>query len=1257
MEDGSLKDIPQIVYLDFDGESTVYRNNDLNIAIAVDVEDSSMSEEQKQYILAELSARYALEDIVFTTEKPNDTAEYSTIFIGQTDDFEEYGSFAGLAETVDKGNQIKNDDAFVFADLTSDLDSVVSVIDHEIGHIVEGYEHSANSDGIFNYAASYQENSYRDVTNLGTITESSTISGLSSAGEQDLDTYNFTAGFSGLVTLQLEKSNSSTYTARVLDSNGNMIASFGNKAASCNLVKGNMYSITVTKNAENTSVLSYTVKLILDGSSTPTPITYPDLCALSVMPSLDKSIQCTNFDINDTIYVTVGISNESTITSGAAKIKIVAGNIERYVDYSALTGKSYRSVTVSFDAKSLGSGSKTITAYVDYLNQVTESNESNNIASFNITISAFEVASPTGLTVSVTDDNVTWDWNDVYDSSGIEEYEIRYGTNSNLSLYGTTLTSSASWGACYSLSNGTYYWQVRSKNKNGDYSDWVSGTNFTVSYDNRPDFIVDSLFIPSSEYEFDDIIKIRVTIGNTGEYFADTTKLKIQVGNAVRYIDIPAIALNKLYWHREEIEINAADIGGTGEYTVTATIDSDSAVSERSESNNTSTCSITILQTCRPDLQVSAFAVAENSISTADSLTLSFTIQNSGTADALSSAVYVYDGSVYLGKCSISGLAAGASTTQNFTIQPGQLSAGTHSLRVIADGGSLIAESNEDNNQSSVINISVSDRDTEAPSKPANVTFSESNGVIFCDWSDSSDNIGVAGYEFRFLRKSGGAKPDYSSAQVRTVTGSNISLSNLAVGSYYYQIRSYDAAGNYSDWTSTAGTFSVTGISENAPSVPSGLKYEILNNQLVLSWNPTAGANNGGGYEIMLGSLKVGSTPKTITVNTNSCVIENPEKYIFWQIRSFNANGEYSDWSAENSYNTWRRSSDAKSILLVFTTNDNIKAEYSYDGFTHVLTTEPDSYYMDVFSLPQGICEVLSYDGGDPNDNTKNLLVSPDPVTGEPEKFQSVANGNMDLFFGNAKVKWESEYAAQHQGMLGWSGTGELVQLNGKNKILDIFSGSADANILVLTDDANGDALFLDDIYSALPESITKQQARLLQINEIRAGAGDDIIDMTSQRFGYYGSEMTICGGDGNDVIWATGSDNDLFGDAGNDRIVGSTGFDLIVGGAGNDSMHSGGGNDIFAFCENWGIDTVEITDNAYITLWFASGNASNWDAGKRVYRDGSNSVTVIGGANSTIDLKFGNAGGQYSDMVDIGAFESAASEKIFEDKNSGMLA
>ena len=206
-----------------------------------------------------------------------------------------------------------------------------------------------------------------------------------------------------------------------------------------------------------------------------------------------------------------------------------------------------------------------------------------------------------------------------------------------------------------------------------------------------------------------------------------------------------------------------------------------------------------------------------------------------------------------------------------------------------------------------------------------------------------------------------------------------------------------------------------------------------------------------------------------------------------------------------------------------------------------------------------------------------------------------------------------------------------------------------------MTDDSNGDALFVEDIYT----SFGKDAARISQIDEIRAGAGDDIIDMTSQKFAYSGDEMTIRGGLGNDTIWATGGDNDLFGDAGNDRIIGSTGFDLIVGGAGNDSMHTGGGgNDIFAFCENWGKDTVQLTDSdSYIALWFASGSESNWDAASRIYRNGSNSVTIIGGAGCTIDLKFGDEGGQYDDMVSIGAFESATSEKIFEDKNSGMLA
>ena len=87
-----------------------------------------------------------------------------------------------------------------------------------------------------------------------------------------------------------------------------------------------------------------------------------------------------------------------------------------------------------------------------------------------------------------------------------------------------------------------------------------------------------------------------------------------------------------------------------------------------------------------------------------------------------------------------------------------------------------------------------------------------------------------------------------------------------------------------------------------------------------------------------------------------------------------------------------------------------------------------------------------------------------------------------------------------------------------------------------MTDDANGDALFVDDIYTALPGTVAEQQARIAQIDEIRAGAGDDVVDMTSQRFACVGDGVKIYGGLGNDTIWANNGNNILYGDAGNDR-------------------------------------------------------------------------------------------------------------------------
>ena len=224
--------------------------------------------------------------------------------------------------------------------------------------------------------------------------------------------------------------------------------------------------------------------------------------------------------------------------------------------------------------------------------------------------------------------------------------------------------------------------------------------------------------------------------------------------------------------------------------------------------------------------------------------------------------------------------------------------------------------------------------------------------------------------------------------------------------------------------------------------------------------------------------------------------------------------------------------------------------------------------------------------------------------------------------------------------------------MTGKNKIADIFVGSEDANVLVLTDNSNGDALFVDDIFTALPDSLTEQQSRIADIDEIRAGAGNDVIDLTSQRFEYIGDGVTVYGGLGNDVIWANSGENHLFGDAGNDRIVGGSDNDIIVGGAGNDSMHGGGGSDTFCFGENWGKDTVEQRAYGEVILWFETGSEDFWNAETMTYSDGTNRVKVMGVSADAVTLKFGDV-----ETAIAGAFENAASEKIFEDQDKALIA
>ena len=398
------------------------------------------------------------------------------------------------------------------------------------------------------------------------------------------------------------------------------------------------------------------------------------------------------------------------------------------------------------------------------------------------------------------------------------------------------------------------------------------------------------------------------------------------------------------------------------------------------------------------------------------------------------------------------------------------------------------------------------------------------------------------------------------------------------------------------------------------------------------------------GAEGFTGSISIGDGIETygsVTVDGES-LVHGDHTYSLTKVDNtllLNVAGEdHSQPYGDSTGADWRSLSASEFIV-----------EYSTDAFARTLTVRTTGTAIDHYGMEGDFqWRVNNIPGND---------ISAGGIPQTPRQLQSEANGALDLFFANSDGVWEgNRYCARHTGTLdGWQGTGELVHLKGKNRIADVFAGSADANILVLTDDANGDALFIDDVYTELPDGLS-DQARMSQIKEIRAGAGDDVVDLTSQQFAYTNG-LTVCGGDGNDVIWANTGNNRLFGDAGNDRIIGAAGDDLIVGGIGNDAMHGGGGNDVFTFCANWGTDTVEQLAGGSVTLWFASGTSDNWNASTLTYSDGTDSVTVSGIAAENITLKFGDDSPDYAALSAAGAFTSAVSEKIFEDPAKGMLA
>ena len=214
---------------------------------------------------------------------------------------------------------------------------------------------------------------------------------------------------------------------------------------------------------------------------------------------------------------------------------------------------------------------------------------------------------------------------------------------------------------------------------------------------------------------------------------------------------------------------------------------------------------------------------------------------------------------------------------------------------------------------------------------------------------------------------------------------------------------------------------------------------------------------------------------------------------------------------------------------------------------------------------------------------------------------------------------WTDQFAAQN------AETGETVNLDGMNQSTDVFDGGEGHDVVYLT--VGNDAIFLDDNYSVFPDG--SSGPRLVSIEEINAGLGNDIVDLTSNLF--TAGDVTINGGEGNDVLWAGEGDDVIDGGTGNDSLWGGDGNDELIGGAGDDTLAGGEGTNVINGGD--GTDTVDYSaadSGVSVNL----GTNYGGSIGNRSIRDNITNVENVVGSDQSDRI----AGDSDANVLDGGA-------------------
>lgn len=448
----------------------------------------------------------------------------------------------------------------------------------------------------------------------------------------------------------------------------------------------------------------------LAGSS-PTPAA-PDLVVSSLSSNATTVTQG-----NILSYAYVVANNGTGSASNSVASIALDGTVLTSAQVAALSAGGSNSLSGTLSTNGLSTGTHVLTITADATGLISESSETNNATSLSFTVVAPTAADLIVNSLSTSAASVTQGGSLSY------SYAIKdIGTGSaglsqaKISLDGVTLsTASVSAllaGSSFSssgtintagLAAGSHVLTVTADSGNQvsetNEGNNAASVNFTVLAASSPDLTVSALTAASSSVSKGTSLSYSFSIKDIGTGPAASNLASVAIdGTVVSTVTIGTLSSGGTFSTSSVINTSGLSVGS---HVLTVKADSSNLVAESNESNNSATYSFNVTQLAMADLTVSGFSVPA-SVNQGSNLSYSFSVNDSGTLSAGPSKTNLYLDGTLLSTRTTGRLAVGSSSLVMGSFSTGSLSTGQHTLTVVADAASQVAESNETNNSSTL---------------------------------------------------------------------------------------------------------------------------------------------------------------------------------------------------------------------------------------------------------------------------------------------------------------------------------------------------------------------------------------------------------------------------------------------------------------------------------------------------------------------------------------------------------------------------